>query len=132
MTKARQFKKTKSVVPGENIYTFNLSAADGVKKSAQAHVSASGAVATGNCFAEAHSTDEPSTRTIFAGGSVERNNKSPARGLLPVKHKQSVGTSYAQSATFPGKMLFGERSSESFHKVQVFSSQKKPQPFLDR
>lgn len=89
-------------------------------------------VSAGDGFKEVHMTENSSTRLIYAGDSVERNSKSFGRGLLPVKHKQAVGTSYAQPATCPGQRLLEERSQDKLHKVQVFSSQKTPQPFLDR
>ena len=133
MTKAPPVKKTKRVVPGENnSSTDNFSAANGVEKSTQAQGSASSTVSAANGFREVHSTGEPSTRSISAGDSVERTINSSGRGLLPVKHIQAVGTSHAQPAITPGQILLKEKSRDNLHKVQVFSSQKMPQPFLDR
>ena len=133
MTKAPPVKKTKRVVPGENTSsTDKSSAANGVEKSTQAQVSASSTVSAANDFKEVYSTEEPSIRRMSAGDSVEKKSSSSGRGLLPVKHKQAVGTSHAQPVISPGQMLLEERSRDKLHEVHVFSSQKMPQPFLDR
>ena len=132
MTKASLAKKRKRVVPGENISTNRSSVADSVEKSMQAQVSPTGTVTAGNGVREVLSTEESSTRSISAGDSVERTIKSYGKGLLPVKHEQAVGTSHAQPAIFPGQILLEERYQDKLHKVAVFSSQKMPQPFLDR
>ena len=125
-------KKRKKTVSVENIPAAELSAVDCVEKLAEAQVSASRNVGAGNGFGEAHSTGKSSTLSTTARGSVARNNKSFGRYLLPVRYTKAVGTSYAQSATLPGNILVEGRSQDKNHKVQTFSSQKMPQPFLDR
>ena len=128
MTKPPPLKK-KKVKPVEN----NTLAADGVVESTQAQVSATSASAaiTGNGSGEAHSAEESSIRSLSTGDNVEGNSKSGKR-LMPVKYKRAVGDSYIQPAIDSGPLLLEERNRDSFHKVQVFSSSKMPQPFLDR
>ncbi len=132
MTKAPLAKTRKRVVPGEDISTNPSSAVDSVEKSMQAQVSPTGTVSAGSGVREVHSTEESSTRSISAGDSIERTSKSSGKRLLPVKHRQAVGTSHTQPAIFPGQILLGERIQDKPNKVAVFSSQKMPQPFLDR
>ena len=119
-------------MPGENTSTNSPSAVDSVEESMQAPVSPTGTVSAGNGVREVHSTEESSTRNLSAGDSVERNSKSSGKRLLPVKPKQAVGTSHTQPAIFPGQILLEERNQDKPHKVAGFSSQKMPQPFLDR
>lgn len=120
------------VTPGETTATNNLSFADRVEKSTQAQASVTSPVDSANGSGEVHSTEESSTKRLSAGEGSERTSKSSGRGLLPVKHRQAVGTSYAQPVTSPGQLLLEERSQGKLQKVQDFSSQKMPQPFLDR
>ena len=132
MTKASPVKKRKRVMPGENTSTNITSAADGVVKTTQAPISAVSNVTAGKGYGDVHPTEEPSTETVTRGDSVAKTGKPSSRGLLPVKYKQAVGTSYAQPAICAGQILLEERSQDRLHKVQMFSSQKVPQPFLDR
>ena len=121
--------KKKKVMPVVN----NTLATDGVDESTQAQVSATStsAASTGNGFGEAHLPEESSIRSISAGDNVEGNSKSGKR-LMRVKHGSAVGDSYIQPAIDPGPLLLEARNRDRFHKVQVFSSSKMPQPFLDR
>lgn len=132
MAKAPSVKKRKRAEHVENNVTDELSATNAVENSTQAQVSVTSTVSAGNGFGEVHLTEEPSTRSIYAGDRVERNDEFSGRGLLPIKHKNAVGTSYAQPAIFPGQVMLDEQSQDKFRKVQIFSSQKLPQPFLDR
>lgn len=128
MTKPPPPKK-KKVMPVVN----DTLAADRVDESTQVQVPATSASAgsTGNGFGEAQLAEKPSIRSIAAGDNVEGNSKSGKR-LMPVKHESAVGNSYIQSAIDSGPLLLEERNRDRFHKVQVFSSSKMPQPFLDR
>lgn len=131
MPRAPPVKKRKVAVPGENAATDNESAAGGVEKSAQAQVTATGTLSAGSGFRDVRSTDTSPSRSIAAGNSVNKKGKSSRRVLLPVKQTQPLGTSYAQALS-AGQILLEERSQDSLYKVKVFSSQKMPQPFLDR
>ena len=132
MSNVPPVKKRKKVVLGEHAATNNEPAADGSQKSAQAQVSADSSVRAGSGFREVLSTERSPSRSIATGDSVEKKGKSSRRVLLPIKKTQTLGTSHAQLATSTGQILLEERSQDSPHKVKVFSSQKMPQPFLDR
>lgn len=132
MPKASPVKKRKRVVPAESAATDNKSAADSVEKSAQVEISATSTLSTGRSFRESRSTERSPPRSNVAGDSVKKKGKSSGRGLMPVKQTQTLGTSYAESAVSAGPILLEERRQDSPHKVKVFSSQKLPQPFLDR
>lgn len=132
MPKAPPVKKRKVVVPGGDAATDNQSAADGVEKPTEAQVIATSTVSAGGGFREVSSTGKTPSRSIAAGNNVEKKGRSSGRGLLPVKQTQTLGTSYTQSALSSGQILLEERGQDSIHKLKVFSSQKMPQPFLDR
>lgn len=132
MTKVLRVKKAKVVEPDEKIATDILSATDRVEKSTQAQASTTTSVGSGNGSGEIRSTDESSTKSISASEGADRNSKSSGRGLLPVTHRQAVGTSHAQPVISLGQVLLEERSQGKSHKTQGFSSQETPQPFLDR
>ena len=132
MTNAPHDKQRKRIVPGGNAATKKVSVADDIKKPTQAQSSATSSEQHIDGFRETHSTGNLSDRSLFAGHFVETNSKSPARRLLPVTHKRAVVKSYAWPAIFTGQILLEEGSQDQPHKVQVFSSQKTPQPFLDR
>ncbi|CAD6585989.1 MAG: hypothetical protein ASARMPRED_002367 [Alectoria sarmentosa] len=125
-------KKRKRVVLGEHAATNNEPAADGSQKSAQAQVSATGSMRAGSGFKEVLSTGRSPSRSIATGDSVEKKGKSSRRVLLPIKKTQTLGTSHAQLTMSTGQVLLEKRSQDSPHKVKIFSSQKIPQPFLDR
>lgn len=108
------------------------SAAHGVGNSTQAQLPDTLTAGVGNGFGEIPLTEDSSTMSIPASDKFERKSKPAGRGLLRVKRNQAVGTSYAQSAISPGQILLEERTQNNLHKVQLFSSQKVPQPFLDR
>ena len=132
MTKAPHNKQENKIAPGGNAATNQSSFADDIDKSTQAQSSATSTEHHIDGFRETHSTRNLSERSLPAGDLVQSNSKSSARSLLPVTHKKAVGKSYAQPAIFPGEILLEEGSQDQRHKVQVFSSQKTPQPFLDR
>ena len=132
MTKAPHHKQRKRIVPGGNAATNIPSVADHIEKSAQAQSSATSAEHHIDGFRETHSTGNLSERSIPAGDLVKSNSKSSARSLLPVTQKKPVGKSYAWPAISPGQILLEDGSQDQPHKVQIFSSQKTPQPFLDR
>ena len=119
-------------MPREDFSRDISSATDGLEKLTQAKISATSTLGRSKGFGEAHSTETSSPRSTFVGDIVERDYKTSGRSLLPVRHKQAVGTSYTQPAVSPGQIVFEEQSQDKVHKVQVFSSQKMPQPFLDR
>ena len=125
MTKPLPVKK---VLPVEKITL----ATHEVDKATQAQVSATSnsAVSTGNDFGEAHLAVESSIPSTTAGANVNGNNKS-AKRLMPVKHTLA-GASYVQKAIDSGPLMLEERNQDNFHRVQVFSSSKVAQPFLDR
>ena len=125
-------KKRKRVVLGEHAATNNEPAADGSQKSAQAQVSATDSMRAGSGFKEVLSTGRSPSRSIATGDSVEKKGKSSRRVLLPIKKTQTLGTSHAQLTMSTGQVLLEKRSQDSTHKVMIFSSQKMPQPFLDR
>ncbi len=129
-------KKREAVVPDPKNPTDNTLVSHGVANSMQARISVAGTEGVGNDngSGEVASTEEHSTIGIPASdtSSVKRKIKPTTRCLLPVKHKKAVGTSYAQPVRFPGHILLEERRQDKPHKVQAFSSQKMPQPFLDR
>ena len=131
MATAPPHKKRKRVVLVENISKDIASAADGLEKSTQTPISAVSTASAGNGSAAVHPTEDSSTETTSTSGKFA-NNKPFGRGLLPMTHKQAVGTSYSQRAISVGQILLEERSQDKLHKVQIFSSQKGPQPFLDR
>ena len=132
MPKAPPVKKRKVVVPGEDAATDNQSAAHVVEKLTQARVIATGTVSAGSGFREVGSTGESPSRSISTSNNVEKKGKSSGRGLLPVKQTKTLGISYTQSSLSSGQILLEERGQDSIHKLKVFSSQKMPQPFLDR
>ena len=132
MTKAPHNKQRKSIVPGGNAATNKSSVADHIEKSTQAQSSATSDEHHIYGFRETHSTGNLSERSIPAGDLVESNSKSSARSLLPVTQKKALEKSYARPAISPGQILLEEGSQDQPHKVQIFSSQKTPQPFLDR
>ena len=115
MAKAPPIKKRMGIVPRENRSTFDSSVADGIANPTQAQTSIN----------RSGSGGVPST-------NLSTTSESSGRGLLPVTHKQVVGTSQIQQAISPGDIVFEKRSQDKLHKVQIFSSQKIPQPFLDR
>ena len=132
MTKAPHDKKRKRIVPGGNAATNKSSVADDIENFTQAQASATSTKHHIDGFRETHSTGNLSDRSLSAGDLVESISESSARRLLPVTHKKAVGKSYSRPAISPGQILFEEGSQDQPHKVQVFSSQKTPQPFLDR
>ena len=132
MTKAPHNKQRKRIAPGGNAATNKPSVADGIEKSTQSQSSTTNTEHHIDGFRETHSTGNLSERSLPAGDLVQGNSKSSARSLLPVTHKKAVGKSYAWPAISPGQILLEEGSQDQPHKVQVFSSQKTPQPFLDR
>lgn len=121
MAKAPPIKKRTGIVPRENRSTFDSSVADGIANPTQAQISTNGSGSGG----------VPST-SLSTSDSVGNTSEPSGRGLLPVTHKQAVGTSNIQQAISPGDIVLEERSQDKLHKVQIFSSQKIPQPFLDR
>ena len=131
-TKAPHSKQRKRNVPGGDAATNKSSVADDIEKSTQAQSSATSTEYHIDGFRETHSTGNLSEPSLPASDLVESNSKSSARSLLPVTHKKAVGKSYARPAISPGQILLEEGSQDQPHKVQVFSSQKTPQPFLDR
>lgn len=127
MTKALPVKQ-KKVVPVDR----TTSATHEADKPTQAQVSATSNTADniGNDLGEAHLAGESSIRSTTAGDNVKGDSKSGNR-LIPVKHTPA-GISYVQSALDSGPLMLDERTQDKFHKVQVFSSSKVAQPFLDR
>lgn len=121
MAKAPPIKNRKGIVPGDIRSTFDSSVADSVANPTQAQTSTN----------RSGSGGVPST-SVPTSDSVGNTSEPSGRGLLPVTHKQSVGTSHIQQAISPGDIVLEERSQDKLHKVQIFSSQKIPQPFLDR
>ena len=108
------------------------SVADGVANFTQTQSSANSTASIGQGSGEVPSTEIPTIMSIHASDSVESNSKFSGRGLLPVTHKQAVGTSYVQPAIPPGQILLEKRGRDNLHRLHLFSSQKIPQPFLDR
>ena len=132
MTKAPHNKKRKRIVPGGNAATNKSSVAEEFGKSTQAQSSATNTEHHIDGFRETHSTGNLSERSLPASDLVESNSRSSSRSLLPVTHEKAVGKSYARPAISPGQILLEKGSQDQPYKVQVFSSQKTPQPFLDR
>ena len=130
MTNLSPVKKRK--MAGESSSTASSSAVGGTERCTHAQVSPTSTIAAGKDIGAVPLTGLSSTRRTSAGNNVERNTKTPRRGLLPVRDKQAVGTSYAQPAISPGHIVFEKQSQAKNHKVHFFSSQKMPQPFLDK
>ena len=117
-------------MPGENRSTFDSSVADGVANPTKAQIFTNRSAFNGS--GGVLSTEKSTTMSIPASDSVGKASKSSSRGLLAVTRKQSVGTSYTQRVISPGDMVLEERREDKLHRAQIFSSQKIPQPFLDR
>lgn len=129
---APSVKKRKRGMPSGKTSTHNSLVADGVANYTQANIPTRGSANPGNNLIKVPSTKESSSTNMPIGGCVERNSKGSIRGLLPVKHKQGIGTSYAQPAVSPGQILLEKERQEKPHRIQVFSSQNLPQPFLNK
>ena len=112
--------------------TFDFSVADRVANSMQVEIPTRGSADPTNSPEEVPLKKELSSTNMPISDSVERKSKATRRGLLPVKRKKGVGTSYAQPAMSPGQILLEKERQDKPHRIQVFSSQKLPQPFLNR
>ena len=132
MAKVLPDKERKGIVAGQKHFTDNSSIADGVAKFTQVQTPTISTVRAGNGSENYFSTEESSTSSIPVSDSLEKSTKPSGKGLLPVNHKQAVGISYSQPATSPGLLLLEGRRQDKLHKIQIFSSQKMPQPFLDK
>ena len=134
MTTAAPVEKRERFAPSDKICRDKSSAGDGFVDSDQIHISGTSTQKSksGDGSGEVAPIENFSTKNIPAGDGAEIQSKNPRRGLLPVNYKNAVGTSYAQRATFPRQILFQERRRDESHKIHFFSSQKMPQPFLDR
>lgn len=120
MAKALPIKNRKAIAPGGTRSTFDSSVAGGVANPTEAQTSTNRSSSRG-----IPSTSVPTT------DSTGNTSEPFSRGLLPVTHKHAR-TSYIQQAISPGDILLEELSQDKLHKVRIFSSQKMPQPFLDR
>ena len=132
MTKPLPVKKGKGVVSGEKSCTDYSSVADGVANSTQFQSSANSTASAGQGSGEVPPTETPTITSRSASDSVESNSKPSGRALLPVTHNQAVGTSYVQPAMPSRHILLGKQRQDKLHRVHLFSSQKLPQPFLNR
>ena len=132
MAKALPDKERKGIVAGQNHSTDNSSIADGVANFTRVQTPAISTFSAGNGSEKHPSTEESSASSIPVSDSLEKSTKPSGKGLLPVKHKQAVGTSYSQPATSPGLILLEGGRQDKLHEIQIFSSQKMPQPFLDK
>ena len=110
----------------------SISVADGVMPSSQAQISVTHAERLGDASKEAALTQKSSKISILASNGLEKDRKPAVGRLLPVKHGKAIGTSSAQPALFCGQILLDGRRYDHSPRVQSFSSQKTPQPFLGR
>ena len=131
MTETLPVKMRKGVVPVKKVYEDNSSVADNISNPTQVQTSARITVSTGKSSGETPSTEKSKRRSGLARDIVGKRNRTSGRRLLPVMHRQAVGTSYAQPA-ISDHLLLEEPKRDKHHKVQGFSSQKMLQPFLDR
>ena len=126
---APQVKKKNGDVSGDKRSTKDEPGTICVVKSTQAQMSAT---SLDDDSEEATTTAKSSTMSTAASHSVERSREPASRGLLPVTHKKSAGTSYVQPALSPGHLVLEWPKHDKLHKIQMFSSQKAPQPFLNK
>ena len=134
MAKDPPAKERKGSAPSDKISTDKSLVGDGVVNSSQAHICAKSAQIPkrGNGSGEVALIEKLSTKSIPAGDGVERQSKISGRGLQPVSYKNTIRTSYVQPAASPRQIRLQEQRQDESHRIHVFSSQKLPQPFLDR
>ena len=131
MTGVPLTKKAKGAMLKQSIHTDKSSIMDGVANNTQAETSANSSVSASKGSGKVPLAGLSTKMNTHARDILGKSSKPSGRGLLPVTHKQGLRASYTQPAV-SSHILLEEPKQLKHRKVEVFSSQKTPQPFLDR